>query len=229
MTALQPRQRASFVGPVPPRRATAADYVSLTKPRIIELLLVTTFPVADAATLANNLAAIYERAANAEVGQYDIAAVTKIAPQIMYRLFDVRMRLRDRLGEFEKKGVMGPGVQQALRDCFRILRYVSDMTGEIARHHGGHDTDEAGLTGMADPFCRRAYPWGREDAELVEQFRGIARERRASRALRTGGMRLIPEGPDVLTIERFIEGGVDAFGQSARDETAVVRIDRRGL
>ncbi len=45
MTALQPRQRASFVGPVPPRRATAADYVSLTKPRIIELLLVTTFPV----------------------------------------------------------------------------------------------------------------------------------------------------------------------------------------
>lgn len=45
MTALQPRQRASFEGPVPPRDATLADYVSLTKPRIIELLLVTTFPV----------------------------------------------------------------------------------------------------------------------------------------------------------------------------------------
>ncbi|MDO5711037.1 MAG: heme o synthase [Micrococcales bacterium] len=45
MTALQPRQRASFAGPVPPRRATLADYLSLTKPRIIELLLVTTFPV----------------------------------------------------------------------------------------------------------------------------------------------------------------------------------------
>jgi len=111
------------------------------------------------------------------------------------------------------------------RRLIEAWRLVCALPGMPSLYYG----DEAGLTGMADPFCRRAYPWGREDAELVEQFRGIARERRASRALRTGGMRLIPEGPDVLTIERFIEGGVDAFGQSARDETAVVRIDRRGL
>ncbi len=45
MTALQPRQSHVLAGSVPPRRATVADYVSLVKPRIIELLLVTTFPV----------------------------------------------------------------------------------------------------------------------------------------------------------------------------------------
>ena len=29
--------------------------------------------------------------------------------------------------------------------------------------------DEAGLTGMADPFCRKTFPWGREDEELTEK------------------------------------------------------------
>ncbi|HYO85410.1 MAG TPA: heme o synthase [Dermatophilaceae bacterium] len=43
MTALQPR-RLTPAKPTP-RRATLADYLSLVKPRIIELLLVTTFPV----------------------------------------------------------------------------------------------------------------------------------------------------------------------------------------
>ncbi len=45
MTALQPRRSQTFqTTPVSPR-ATPADYLSLVKPRIIELLLVTTFPV----------------------------------------------------------------------------------------------------------------------------------------------------------------------------------------
>lgn len=44
MTALQPR-RSTDAALTAPRRATAADYLSLVKPRIIELLLVTTFPV----------------------------------------------------------------------------------------------------------------------------------------------------------------------------------------
>ncbi len=44
MTALQPRDTTA-VPAAPPRRATVSDYLSLIKPRIIELLLVTTFPV----------------------------------------------------------------------------------------------------------------------------------------------------------------------------------------
>ena len=44
VTALQPRQSPSFAVPTS-RRARVADYIALTKPRIIELLLVTTFPV----------------------------------------------------------------------------------------------------------------------------------------------------------------------------------------
>ena len=44
MTALQPRRDATASGPSAPT-ATFGDYMSLIKPRIIELLLVTTFPV----------------------------------------------------------------------------------------------------------------------------------------------------------------------------------------
>lgn len=110
--------------PTPTSRQFTAD--------LDEIEALASAPVADAATLANNLAAIYERAANAEVGQYDIAAVTKIAPQIMYRLFDLRMNLRNRLGDFGVRGLMTAEVVQRLRDVFRILRYVSDMVGEIS-------------------------------------------------------------------------------------------------
>lgn len=89
--------------------------------------------------------------------------------------------------------------------------------------------DEAGLTGMADPFCRKAFPWGREDAQLQETIRAQAMRRRESRALRTGHMRLCAESADVLLIERYTEHGQDAFGQSAPDERVCVRIDRTGL
>lgn len=38
--------------------------------------------------------------------------------------------------------------------------------------------DEAGVEGYHDPFCRRTYPWGRENTELLEHYRilGALRE-----------------------------------------------------
>ena len=89
--------------------------------------------------------------------------------------------------------------------------------------------DEAGVTGMADPFCRRTFPWGREDADLTEKMREPSLRRRESRALRTGYMRLRAESADVLVVERYTEHGQDAFGNSAPDERVCVRIDRTGL
>lgn len=89
--------------------------------------------------------------------------------------------------------------------------------------------DEAGLTGMADPFCRKTFPWEREDRELTEKMREQSLRRRRSPALRTGHMRLYAESADVLVVERYIEHGQDAFGQSAADERVVTRIDRAGL
>ncbi len=99
----------------------------------IEILAAT--PVTSTALLVRNLSAIYERAAKARFADYDVAAVAKAAPALMYRLFDLRVALRGQLAHYEMLGLMTPEVAQSFRDVFRVLRYVSDMLGEIASGH----------------------------------------------------------------------------------------------
>lgn len=129
-------------------------------------------PAASALELQKALTQIYGRVASADLDAYDVREVAKAAPEIMYRLFDVRMRLRERLGEFEQKGVMNAAVQGALRDCFRILRYVSDMTGEIAHHHrvphhSGPHHDEPALTGFTGEEYNTLVNWSFYNARAV--------------------------------------------------------------
>ena len=107
----------------------------------IEILAAT--PATNPEILARNLAFIYERAANASFSEYDVAAIAKIAPTLMYRLFDLRVGLRNRIPQYRSLDLMTPEVVAGLRDVFRVLRYVSDMLGEIAigNEHipdGGH-------------------------------------------------------------------------------------------
>jgi Permuted papain-like amidase enzyme, YaeF/YiiX, C92 family len=99
----------------------------------IEILAAT--PVTNAALLARNLDFIYERASKARFADYDVAGIARAAPMLMYRLFDLRVALREQLGHYEMLGLMTPQVTQAFRDVFRVLRYVSDMLGEITTGH----------------------------------------------------------------------------------------------
>ena len=46
--------------------------------------------------------------------------------------------------------------------------------------------DEALMEGYKDPFNRRTYPWGREDAEMLSHFRRLGKLRRDQEALRLG-------------------------------------------
>jgi hypothetical protein len=113
----------------------------------IEILAAT--PVTNAPLLARNLACIYEHAANARFADYDVGAIARSAPALMYRLFDVRVGLRAHLAHYEMLGLMTPDVTQGFRDVFRVLRYVSDMLGEIASGHvpDGHAGHLRGFTG----------------------------------------------------------------------------------
>lgn len=65
--------------------------------------------------------------------------------------------------------------------------------------------DEAGLEGFEDPFCRRTYPWGREDAELLEYYRAIGRLKNESAALRFGDVRVTEAGNGRLSFIRRYE------------------------
>lgn len=113
---------------------------------VIERLAST--PANSAFELAKALALIYSHGATADFDDYNLDEVAQNAPEILYRLFDTRMRLRGRIAEFEEKGVMTREVELALRNSFRILRYVGDMVGEVARAHGKPPAEETRLSGF---------------------------------------------------------------------------------
>ncbi|CAA7602780.1 Glycoside hydrolase superfamily [Acididesulfobacillus acetoxydans] len=63
--------------------------------------------------------------------------------------------------------------------------------------------DEAGLEGYSDPYNRGTYPWGREDAEILEWHKQVARLRREHKTLQAGGFQAFSCGPDVFGFRRF--------------------------
>ena len=63
--------------------------------------------------------------------------------------------------------------------------------------------DEAGVCGFTDPDNRRTYPWGNEDRELIRFHRAMIRIHRENPALRTGSLRMLEGGKDVLCYGRF--------------------------
>jgi 4-alpha-glucanotransferase len=88
------------------------------------------------------------------------------------------------------------------RRLIAAWKIVCALPGMPAIYYG----DEAGLYGMADPFCRAAYPWGREDGELVEAFRAAAEFRLAHRALIDGDLAFEAAPDDLLVIRRTLGG-----------------------
>ncbi len=103
-----------------------------------------------------------------------------------------------------------------------VWRFLCALPGMPCLYYG----DEAGCQGMADPFCRGTYPWGREDKVLLGDISGAIRRRNESSALKTGEMRLFAAGEDVAVVIRRISGGRDAFGNPAPDETVLSAINR---
>ncbi len=61
-----------------------------------------------------------------------------------------------------------------------VLQYT--LPGAPAIYYG----DEAGMEGYGDPFCRRPFPWGREERELQMHYRRLGQLRKKYKALRLG-------------------------------------------
>ncbi|MDD6094218.1 MAG: glycoside hydrolase family 13 protein [Clostridia bacterium] len=62
--------------------------------------------------------------------------------------------------------------------------------------------DEAGMEGGRDPFCRRAYPWERQDAELVSHYRRLG-EIRKNGVYKNGEFRIVGKGNSYIAFERY--------------------------
>ena len=103
-----------------------------------------------------------------------------------------------------------------------MLRVMMSVPGMPCVYYA----DEAGMEGCADPFCRRTYPWGDEDKQLLSYYRGMIAMRNKNMVLRTGECRFIAPCDDVLGVIRYIDGGADALGRKAADACAVTLINR---
>ncbi len=59
----------------------------------------------------------------------------------------------------------------------RLLKIASTLQYTVYGVPSVFYGDEAGMEGYHDPFCRRTYPWGREDKELLEHYRILGKLR----------------------------------------------------
>lgn len=86
--------------------------------------------------------------------------------------------------------------------------------------------DEAGLEGYRDPLNRCTYPWGREDAELLEWYRLLAQIRNSHACLRSGEwFSPYHEGP-LYVLGRLVCDGTDVFGLERANNAAVICVNR---
>ena len=65
--------------------------------------------------------------------------------------------------------------------------------------------DEAGMEGFEDPFNRRGYPWGKEDAELLAWYKKLGALRNELNALQTGDILFLRANGPLLAFERVLD------------------------
>ena len=75
--------------------------------------------------------------------------------------------------------------------------------------------DEAGLTGARDPDCRRTYPWGSENTDLLQHYRKVGKIRENHEVLQLGDVKPV-----------YAEDNVMAVGRKLDDCAAIVVINR---
>ena len=90
-----------------------------------------------------------------------------------------------------------------------VLQYT--LPGVPSLYYG----DEAGMQGFGDPFCRGAYPWGREDAEILDFYKKIGNIRRNCVAYKNGKFEVI-----------YNSDGVLVFSRSSDQKNAVTIVNR---
>lgn len=63
--------------------------------------------------------------------------------------------------------------------------------------------DEAGLCGWTDPDCRRTYPWGREDKDLIAFHKDMIRIHKENPALMKGSLKELTVDHNLISYGRF--------------------------
>ena len=82
--------------------------------------------------------------------------------------------------------------------------------------------DEAGLCGWTDPDNRRAYPWGREDQDLIDFHKEIIRVHKDYQAMKTGSILFLHGQYQFISYGRFDEQDKFVIAINSGDQPVTV-------
>ena len=74
--------------------------------------------------------------------------------------------------------------------------------------------EEIGMEGYGDPFCRRCYPWGAEDEDMLAHYRTLGKIRRKARFLAEADFSLL-----------YAEGGAFVFARTYRENNLICAVN----
>lgn len=101
-------------------------------------------PVATSDDIIRAVSRIYNDVHERDLARYSRSDLKAAATLVMSEMFHLRTVIRDRVADWHAQGLMTLEAQHAVRDALRVLRYASDMAGEV---HWDHliatDTDPA--------------------------------------------------------------------------------------
>ena len=93
------------------------------------------------------------------------------------------------------------------------------LPGAVSVFYG----DETGMEGYRDPFCRRPYPWGNEDHQMIGEFAKLGQMKRDCDVLRRGEFEIISANAEHIEFHRYI-GDRRVICHFCRGESATVEI-----
>jgi len=106
---------------------------------------------------------------------------------------------------------LSPSQLQRAKERLKLAAFLQfTLPGVPCVYYG----DEAGMEGGADPFCRRCYPWGGEDQDLIDWYARLAQIRREHPAFKGGDYELIRA-----------HGGVFAFTRGEGKEKLLIAVN----
>lgn len=98
---------------------------------------------------------------------------------------------------------LSPDARERAVQRLQMAAFLQFMLPGMASIYYG---DEAGMQGGADPFCRRFYPWGSEDAGLRSFFAALCRVKNELSVLKNGDVRVCEAGGGRLRFVRKADG-----------------------
>ncbi len=81
--------------------------------------------------LVRLLDAVYRQIFDVDFAHYDLPSLKSAAPDLLDDHYDLRLALRGRIAGWRDAGLLTQPAVDRLRDCFRALRYATDLIGEL--------------------------------------------------------------------------------------------------